>query len=51
MLMVHPPPIIARGRENTPQGYFESLTPVQVPVVVEELAACDAQVQEALAEA
>ena len=50
MLMDHPPPIIARGRENAPQGYFEGLTPVQVSVVVEELVACDSQVQEALAD-
>jgi len=34
MLMGHPPQIIARGRENAPQGYFEGLTPVQVSVVV-----------------
>ena len=50
MLMGHPPPIIARSRENTPQGYFEGLTPVQVPVVVEELVADDSEVQEALAD-
>src|ERR1043166_7771183 len=50
MLMGHPPPIIARGREHAPQGCFEGLTPVQVPVVVEELVACDAQVQGALAD-
>jgi hypothetical protein len=50
MLMGHPPPIIARGRENAPQGCFEGLTPMQVPVVVEELVACDAKVQEALAD-
>src|SRR5438067_6319443 len=50
MLMGHPPPIIARGREDAPQGCFEGLTPVQVPMVVEELVACDAQVQEALAD-
>ena len=48
MLMGHPPQIIARGRENAPHGCFEGLTPVQVPVVVEELVACDAEVQEAL---
>src|SRR5436305_11973056 len=50
MLMGHLPPIIARGREDAPQGCFEGLTPVQVPMVVEELVACDAQVQEALAD-
>jgi len=50
MLMGHPPQIIARGRENAPQSYFEGLTPVQVTVVVEELVACDSQVQEALAD-
>ena len=50
MLMGHPPPIIACGRENAPQGCFEGRTPVQVPMVVEELVACDAQVQEALAD-
>src|SRR5215510_4011407 len=49
MLMGHPPPIIARGRENAPQSSFEGLTPGQVPVVVKELVACDAEVQEALA--
>ena len=49
MLMSHPPPIITRGRENASQGCFEGLTPGQVPVVVEELVACDAKVQEALA--
>src|SRR5919199_1641484 len=50
MLMDHPPPIIACGRENAPQGCFEGLTPVQVPMVVEELVACDSKVQEALAD-
>src|SRR5262249_50045853 len=50
MLMGHPPQITARGRENTPQSGFEGLTPGQVPVVVEELVACDAEVQEALAD-
>jgi hypothetical protein len=50
MLMGHPPPITARGRENAPQGYFEGLTPVQVPVVVEEFVACNTQVQETLAD-
>ena len=50
MLMGHPPPIITRGREDAPQGCFEGLTPVQVPVVVDELVACDVQVQEALAD-
>ena len=49
MLMGHPPPIITRSRENAAQGCLEGLTPVQVPVVVEELVACDAEVQEALA--
>src|SRR5262244_2018033 len=49
MLMDHPPQIIACGREDAPQGCFEGLTPVQVSMVVEELVACDAQVQEALA--
>src|SRR5215468_284536 len=50
MLMGHPPPIIARGREKAPQGYFEGLTPEQMPMVVEELVTCDAKVQEALAD-
>ena len=50
MLMGHPPQIIACGRENAPQGYFEGLTPVQMPVVMEELVACNSQVQEALAD-
>src|SRR5215831_15845258 len=50
MLMGHPPPIIARGRENASQGCFEGLTPVQVSMVVQELVACDAEVQEALAD-
>jgi hypothetical protein len=50
MLMGHPPQIIARGREDALQGCFESLTPVPVPMVVEELVACDSQVQEALAD-
>ena len=50
MLMGHPPPIIARGRENRPQGCFEGLTPVQVSMIVQELVACDAEVQEALAD-
>src|SRR5215831_2956084 len=50
MLMGPPPPRIARGRENAPQGYCEGLTPVQMPVVMEELVACNAQVQEALAD-
>src|SRR5919205_1399778 len=50
MLMGHPPPIIARGREKAPQSYFEGLMPGQVPMVMEELIACNAQVQEALAD-
>src|SRR6266436_2177329 len=50
MLMGHPPQIIARGRENRPQGCFEGLTPVQVPMVVQELVARDSEVQEALAD-
>jgi hypothetical protein len=50
MLMGHPPQIIACGRENAPQGCFEGLTPIQMPMVVEELVACDSQVQEALAD-
>src|SRR5215471_8962075 len=50
MLMGHPPPIIARGRENASQGCFEGLTPGQVSMVVQELVACDAEVQEALAD-
>src|SRR5919205_250561 len=49
MLMGHPPPVITRGREDAPQGCFEGLIPVQVPMIVEELVARDAQVQEALA--
>ena len=50
MLMGHPPQIITRSRENAAQGCFEGLTPVQVPMVMEELVACDSQVQEALAD-
>src|SRR5262245_50890115 len=50
MLMGHPPPIIARGREDAPHSGFEGLTPVQVSMIVEELVACDAKVQEALAD-
>src|SRR3989442_15437423 len=50
MLMGHPPQIVARGQENAAQGCFEGLTPVQVPIVVQELVACDSEVQEALAD-
>jgi hypothetical protein len=50
MLMGHPPPITARGREKAPQGYFEGLTPVQVPVVVAAFVACNTQGQETLAD-
>src|SRR5437016_13748509 len=50
MLMGHPPPIITRSRENAAQGCLEGLTPVQVPIVVQELVACNAEVQEALAD-
>ena len=50
MLMGHPPPIIARGREKASQGCFEGLTPGQVSRVVQELVACDSEVQEALAD-
>src|SRR5215468_4087160 len=49
MLMGHPPPISARGRENASQGCFEGLTPGQVSIVVQELVACDAEVEKALA--
>src|SRR6516164_9463069 len=37
MLMGHPPPIIARGRENAPQGCFEGLTPVQASMVMHSI--------------
>jgi len=47
MLMGHPPQIITRSREHAAQGCFEGLTPVQMPIVVQELVACDAEVQEA----
>jgi hypothetical protein len=50
MLMGHPAPIIARGREKASQGCFEGLTPVHVPIVVQELVACNSEVQEALAD-
>src|SRR4029453_11360899 len=50
MLMGDPPPIIARGRENASQGCFEGLTPGQVSIVVQELVACDAEVEKALAD-
>ena len=50
MLMGHPPQIVACGRENASQGCFEDLTPVQVPMVMEELVTRNAQVQEALAD-
>ena len=50
MLMGHPPPIIARGRENAAQGCFEGLTPGHVSIVVQELVACDAEVEKALAD-
>src|SRR4029450_13268740 len=50
MLMGHPPQIIARSRENAAQGCFEGLTPVQMPMVVQELVADDSEVQEALAD-
>src|SRR5215471_8003662 len=50
MLMGHPPPILARGRENTSQGCFEGLTPGQVSRVVQELVACDSEVEKALAD-
>ena len=38
------------GRKNHLRLPFEGLTPVQVPIVVEELIACNSQVQEALAD-
>src|SRR6516162_657057 len=50
MLMSHLPQIITRGGENVPQGGFESLIPVQVRMVVQELIAYNSQVQEALAD-
>src|SRR5262245_1242414 len=50
MLMGHPPQIITRSREKAAQGCFEGLTPVQMPIVVQELIACDAEVQKALAD-
>src|SRR5262245_11713001 len=50
MLMGHPPPIITRGRKNRTQGCFEGLTPVQGLIVVQELVACNSEVQEALAD-
>jgi hypothetical protein len=49
MLMGHPPQIVARCRENAPQGHIEGLMPAQVAMVVQELVACDAEVQETLA--
>jgi hypothetical protein len=50
MLMGHPPQIITRGRENVLQGCFEGLTPVQVPMVVQELVPSDSKMQEVLAD-
>ena len=50
MLMGHLPQIIARGRENVPQGCCEGLIPVQVRMVVQELVASNSQVKEALAD-
>jgi hypothetical protein len=50
MLMGHLPQIIARGRENVPQGCFEGLIPVQVHMVVQELVAYNSQVKKALAD-
>src|SRR5215470_7336223 len=50
MLMSHLPPIIARGRENVPQGCFEGLIPVEVRMIVQELVASNSQVKEALAD-
>src|SRR5215467_9049017 len=50
MLMGHPPQIIACGRENASQGCFEGLTPVQMPIIMQELVADDSEVQEALAD-
>src|SRR6266436_7465615 len=50
MWMGHPPQILARSRENRSQGCFEGLTPVQMPMVVQELVADDSEVQEALAD-
>ena len=50
MLMGHPPPLSARGREHRPHGGFAGLTPGHVSMMVQELVACDAEVQEALAD-
>jgi hypothetical protein len=50
MVLGHPPPIIARGREDAPQGGCEGLTPVHVPRVGEALGARHSRVQETLAE-
>src|SRR5262249_55386842 len=50
MLMGHPPPIIARGRDNASQGCFDGLTPGQVSIVVQARGACDAEVEKALAD-
>ena len=50
MLMGHPSQRITWGREHGPQGCCEGLTPVQVPMVVQELVAYDSEVQEALAD-
>ena len=48
--MGHPPQIITCGRENIPQGCFESLTPVQMLMLVQALVADDAEGQKALAD-
>src|SRR4029453_2222627 len=50
MLMGNPPQIIPWGGENTPQGCFEGLTPVQVSMVVQELVTYDSEMKEALAD-
>src|SRR5438270_929636 len=49
MLMCHPPQIIIRGRVNIPQGCIECLTSIQMLMVVQELVAYDAVVQNAFA--
>src|SRR5215831_1226671 len=50
MLMGHPPQRIPWGREHVPQGCFEGLTPVPVPMGVQALGASDSAGQEALAD-
>jgi hypothetical protein len=49
--MDHPPQVTTDCREDASQCLFEGFLPVQMPMIVKELVACDTEGKKALADA